>query len=87
MNAATYYKDPDTGRIPWTIIAKSLGTGRTAKQCQTRYGILMKKKAKEEAQIATKKAEVAMNNVMVGLKEFTLGPLEEVEFDSPDEIW
>jgi hypothetical protein len=33
-----------SAKVPWTFIAASLGTGRTAKQCQYRYGVVKRKR-------------------------------------------
>jgi hypothetical protein len=73
LRAVSFYKE----HIPWTMIAKMLETGRTARQCQAHHAIITKRKNEEE-----------IAKISEDLGDFTLRSDEErVLSDWQDETW
>jgi hypothetical protein len=43
-------EEKKTTTIPWAFIGRTLGTGRTGKQCQYRYGVIQKREAERSVE-------------------------------------
>jgi hypothetical protein len=54
-------QEKKTDKIPWSFIARTLGTGRTGKQCQYKYAAITKKK--EESEEVVEPTKILLNPV------------------------